>query len=122
MVKVGIPLLTGHTIFCDRYIYDTLVDLAVDFEYSHNQFGNVVSISQRIFLKADIIFLFDLPGNIAYERKPEVPQTLLFARRNKYLDLNDIKLASQIVLVDCNNSIDEIKRYLRAKVSEVLAI
>lgn len=66
---IKIPLLLGRNIVCDRYIYDVILDLASDFNYSDKKLRSL--INSKLFLEPDIIYLINVPIDIAKNRRPE---------------------------------------------------
>lgn len=89
LFKVAVPLRLGKNIICDRYIYDTVVtDLAVDMNYSHEKIKRVLKLYLRVLPKPDIVFLVDVPEEVAYGRKQDVPAIdYLKERRQIYLEV-----------------------------------
>ena len=83
-LKVKIPLMLGKNIVCDRYVYDTLVtDLAVDFGYSDRKVRSVLERFSRLFPKPTLTFLLDVPEEIAYKRKKDIPSMQYLEERRK---------------------------------------
>lgn len=88
LFKVKIPLLFGRNIVCDRYIYDTVVDMAIDFGYTKSEMINLLKKCLNIIAKPDLIFLIDVPEEIAYQRKDDTPSIeYLKERRVIYLEI-----------------------------------
>ncbi len=86
---VKLPLMLGKNIVCDRYVYDTIItDLAVDMSYSR---GKVKRLLQHCFFllpKPDLVFLIDVPEEVAFYRKNDVPSIDYLKERKKiYLDI-----------------------------------
>ena len=73
LFRVRIPLIIGKNIVCDRYVYDIIVDLSVDFNYSEEKTKSMLKNLLYLFPKPDLIFLVDVPVEIAYQRKDDVP-------------------------------------------------
>lgn len=72
--KIKIPLMLGKNIICDRYIYDTVVtDLAVDFNYTEDKVLKVLNKILMIFPEPNKIFFIDVPEQVAFQRKDDVP-------------------------------------------------
>lgn len=67
------PLERGETIFCDRYVYDTMVDLALDLKYSHERIHEVANRFFRWAPRPDFTLYVDVPAKVAFERKHDVP-------------------------------------------------
>ncbi|MFC1944240.1 dTMP kinase [Chloroflexota bacterium] len=89
LIKVKLPLMRGRNLICDRYVYDTVItDLAVDFDYSQNRVKQVLRRLFRLFPRPQLTFLLDVPEEIAYSRKDDVPSMeYLRERRSTYLDI-----------------------------------
>lgn len=86
--KIKIPLMQGKTIICDRYIYDIVADHAIDSNYSSQQIRKTLKLYLRFFPTPDILFLIDLPEDIAYQRKDDIPSLhFLSERRKAYLSI-----------------------------------
>ncbi len=89
LFKIKIPLMLGKNIVCDRYIYDTLItDIAVDFSYSSKKIARILKIYSFFLPKPDVVFLLDVPEEIACSRKKDIPSIdYLKDRREIYLDI-----------------------------------
>ena len=89
LFKVAVPLALGRNIVCDRYVYDTVVtDLAVDMNYTQERTKRVLKLYLRVLPKPDIVFLVDVPEEVAYGRKDDVPSIdYLKERRHIYLEV-----------------------------------
>lgn len=86
--KIRIPLMRGKAVICDRYIYDIVADHAVDSDYSSQQIRKALKFYLRFFPTPDILFLMDLPEDIAYQRKDDIPSLhFLSERRKAYLSI-----------------------------------
>lgn len=66
---IKIPLLLGRNVVCDRYIYDVILDLACDFNYSEEKIRSL--INSKLFIEPDIIYLINVPIDLAKNRRPE---------------------------------------------------
>jgi dTMP kinase len=86
-LKVSLPLMLGRNIVCDRYIYDTVItDLSTDMNYSERETAQYLRRALRFVPKPNISFLVDLPEEVAYLRKNDVPSiSYLKERRKTYL-------------------------------------
>lgn len=71
--RVGIPLLLGKNLVCDRYIYDTFVDLAVDLGYSDSSLEKKILGYAKLVPRPDAIFSLTVPESVAFGRKSDVP-------------------------------------------------
>jgi thymidylate kinase len=88
-MKIRLPLAIGRDIVCDRYVYDTVItDLAVDLNYSQWGIGKALRRYLWLFPKPDLVFLIDVPEEIANKRKDDVPSVkYLEERRRLYLQV-----------------------------------
>jgi len=88
-LKIKLPLRRAEIVICDRYIYDTVVDLAVDSNYSDQQLKETMRHYSRLFPKPDLVFFIDLPEEIAHQRKDDIPSLhYLSERRKAYLSIS----------------------------------
>lgn len=108
-LKVKIPLMLGRNIICDRYIYDTVcTDLAVDLNYSKKTTTDILRKCLYLFPQPDITFLIDVPEEIAYERKDDVPSIdYLKDRRNIYLCIANVY---NMIEIEGDRGIEDIER------------
>ncbi len=91
LLKVRLQLAFGINIICDRYVYDTVVDLAVDFGSTESQIQKMLGKFLHLAPKPDLVFLVDLPTEIAYQRNLPKSDGLrmdyISERRDVYLTL-----------------------------------
>jgi len=87
-IRVGIRTFSEKNIICDRYIYDVIVTLAKDLDYSESKVSMVVALLSRIVPKPDVSLLIDAPEEIAYSHKGDIPSLdFLGGRRRIYLQI-----------------------------------
>lgn len=85
--RVCCSLIRGGGLVCDRYVYDTVVDLAVDLGFSAERRRRLLRNLLRIFPQPDLVFLLDVPEEVALKRKTDHPLDLLTERREAYLHM-----------------------------------
>jgi len=109
LYKIKIPLLLNKNVVCDRYIYDTIItDIAIDMGYSEEDIFNLIERCLSVLPVPDIIFLIDLPEEVALSRKDDVPAIgYLRERRKYYLHVVDRYNAIEI---NGEESIEDIER------------
>src|SRR2546428_1578352 len=81
-VKVGVPLLLGRTVICDRYTLDLLVENMADLHdpSSRRRLGHrLLSLLPR----PDAALLLEVDPAVAYKRKPDMPTVSHFVERAK---------------------------------------
>ena len=84
MYKIKIPLLMGKNIICDRYLFDTIVsDLAVDLNYSKSKIKLIIDFYLTFSPKPDLMFLVDVPEDVAFRRKSDTPSIQYLKERRK---------------------------------------
>ncbi len=114
-LKVKAPLMLGKNIICDRYVYDTLVtDLAVDFGYSDKKLKQTLNRLFRLFPQPELTFLVDVPEEIAYQRKNDIPSVeYLKERRNIYLIVGE---EYGMVILDGTKKLEELQHEIVERV------
>jgi thymidylate kinase len=75
-------------IVVDRYIYDTVInELAVHLSYTPQQAERAIDQAFRVFPKPRLTFLVDLPEEVAFARKTDIPHLDYLAERRRYYRL-----------------------------------
>lgn len=115
LFKIRLPLFFGRNIVCDRYVYDTvIIDLSVDMDYSETKIKKLLKKCFYIAPKPDLVFLIDLPEEIAYQRKDDTPSiTYLKERRGTY---SGIGKEYGMVILDGSKSLNELKGLIQKEV------
>jgi len=86
--KITIPLKLRKNIVCDRYVYDTIVDLALDLEYSDEKMECRLNQLFKLLPAPNIVFFMDVPEDIAFKRKEDVPSLeFLTIKKEMYLKI-----------------------------------
>jgi thymidylate kinase len=105
-------LRRNYVIICDRYFYHYVFPL--------NRVGGIsrylLEIYPRLIPKPDIVFLLDLPAEMAHERRPEAPISTYRRNREYYL-----KLAKQLNFIVINTS-DQFTKVSSLVVNKVLSL
>ncbi|MGB7533087.1 MAG: hypothetical protein WA977_08970 [Halobacteriota archaeon] len=112
--KIIIPLKRGRNLVCDRYIYDTVVDLAVDLGYSDEKVKNRISQLLDFAPKPDLVFLVDLPEDVAFSRKEDVPSVeFLCEKRRIYKKIGE---EFEMIDLDGTESLQELNEEIEKEV------
>ena len=121
LIKIRIPLLFGKVVVCDRYLYDTLVDFAVDSSCSKGKFKNMLKMHVvSLFPKPDVLFLLDVPEEVALKRKSDIKAlTHLLDRRDFFLAL--AKEHPSIKVMDNSGDFNNTQRRIRDEVRRILS-
>lgn len=119
LFKVRLPLMLGKNIICDRYVYDTVItDLSVDMNYSTSEIRDLIKRFFYIIPTPDLVFLIDLPEDIAFQRKSDTPSIeYLREIRNIYLDVGK---EEEMVVLDGDKNLNEIQHRAVEVVQEFL--
>ena len=112
---VCIPLKRGRVVVADRYIFDQMVDIAVDFRLSRFELRewsrNPV---YRLFPKPDIVFVMDIDAASAHLRKTDIQSICdLAERRRVYFWLSTFV---PMIVVDASDNYDRVHEIIRSKV------
>lgn len=75
-------LRRGFIVICDRYIYDTVVDLQQEFFYSEEYSMEIVKMKQ--LPQPEVSFYFDIPEEIAFHRKTDTLSVTFLNERRKF--------------------------------------
>ena len=120
-LNVRLPLLFGKSVICDRYVYDTVTDFVVDFGYSKEKIQTMLKIFFCVVPKPQLVFLIDLPEEIAYQRnlpKHDISSvTYLSIRRRIYLNING---EHKMTLLDGTKNLRDLESEVQSKVKEVV--
>ncbi|MCD6100314.1 MAG: thymidylate kinase [Candidatus Marinimicrobia bacterium] len=89
--KVTLPILRGKKLVSDRYVYDTLINMGLNMNYDASRIAKSINAFFRFFPRPDITFLIDVPEEVAFSRKDDIPDIeYLRERRHIYLALAEI--------------------------------
>jgi thymidylate kinase len=98
-IKLTIPYKLGSSIISDRYVYDTLInDVSL---YTGLSVTKINELLQRLWYfipKPDIVFLLQVPEQVALQRKNDIPSLDYLMIRNKLYC--EIAGSQQFVILD----------------------
>jgi thymidylate kinase len=83
IVKVYIPMFFGTSIVCDRFVYDTLIDVAVVTKDHKIYKEPVGKLFLKLIPKNGKFIMLDLDKSIIFSRRPELKDDLTFDERYK---------------------------------------
>lgn len=112
--KIAIPLKLGKNLVCDRYIYDTVVDLAADLGYSDEKVTNRINQLLDFSPKPDLVFLVDLPEEVAFNRKDDVPSINFLSEKRKVY--KKIEEEFEMIGLDGTKTLEELEGVIQNKV------
>ncbi|MDY0020112.1 MAG: dTMP kinase [Anaerolineae bacterium] len=114
--SVRMPLRQGKIVICDRYIFDTMVDLQQEMS------GPTTHIQKALraawIPQPDFKFLLDLPEAAAFARKNDTASLgFLRERRDAYMD---IATAHGLTIIDAGQPIDRVFERIMEPIIPVL--
>lgn len=113
---VRASLRRGLSVVCDRYIFDTMVDLQQDLQYSKPK--AVGTFGAKWIPMPDSGFLLDLEAETAFARKTDSASlAYLKERRAMYRQVAD---EYGLTIVDASQSIEEVVRSVMQQVTKGL--
>jgi len=107
LVKVRLPLIFGKNLICDRYVYDTAINLSVHLQYSQENFKILLNRLLGPCPKPSVLFFVDLPEEIAFKRKNDIPSTDYLIQRRKLYRLLAKEYA--VTRLDGSESLSKLK-------------
>lgn len=117
MLKIKIPLIRGWTVVCDRYVFDSAVDIGID-TGNPGKTKEMLEAFFRLTPKPDVTFLLDLPEHIALERKSDTPSLeYLKERRQLYLDMAE---AYNMIVLDGATAPQTVEALVRKRIGKMI--
>ena len=118
-LKVRWPLFRGRSVVCDRYVFDAVISLAANLHYSDEKTRSSIRSLLRVMPRPDLTILFDLPEEVAFQRKNDIPSvSYLRARRGVYQSLAE---EYRMKIVDGCMPVEQVQATIREAVSKVLS-
>ncbi len=108
------PVGRGQMVICDRYIFDTMVDLQQELNFPMSRIRSILGASW--IPQPDWKFLLDLDEEAAFSRKADTASIkYLQKRRALYLDV-----ASEygLAVVAAGQPVETVTRYVIAQIEE----
>ena len=111
IVKAWLPavLNADRVIIFDRFIFDTVSALSHDFKFVTGRKERLLSLYNRLLPTPDIIFIIDVPPEVAQERKSDEIASIAVAQKmhDRYRELYEqIERSIQTQIVHCDNTRD----------------
>ena len=112
--RVRLPLALRRNLICDRYIYDLAVAVGILLDYPAGRTMALLDQLLAVVPKSDLVFLVDLPEEVAFQRKDDVASTeFLSVRRDLYLQMAK---KHGMTMLDGTSDPDELARLATGKV------
>jgi len=119
-IKITFPLYMGINIVSDRYIYDSIVDIASEGDFSKDEIYKLFKRYSSIVPNPDVIIYIDINEEEAYRRKDDIPSIkYLKIRKKYYLELMKILKENGYRVYEINGEEDiesiqnKIQNYIR---------
>ena len=110
---------SGRVVICDRYVHDLATLLAMELGYTNEQLFKLFHFLMAFTPKPTVIFLLDLPEEIAYKRKTEQPKRILKEKREAYLALGRFY---NTVKIDGSKNFYEINKQIKGVINDLLSV
>lgn len=118
LFKIKFRSRRTKVMICDRYVTDLLVDLGNNFGYGQEEIGKLFkSRLLALYPRVDFSFLLDLPAEVAFERKDDVPLSYLQDRRTLYLAFGKFQ---GVEVLDATASIADLRQIIYRKTMKFL--
>ena len=105
-VKVSLPLLMGRKISSARYVYDVAIKFKLLLGWNDAKTHAIIRRFTAVFPTPDHVFLIDIPEQVAFDRKDDVPSmSYLIERRQLY---NQIMKPYVTAVLDGTRPIEEL--------------
>ena len=116
--RILIPLLTRTTVVCDRYFFDVLINTGVDLSESEDKIYRSIYRWRHVFPKPALLILLDVPVEVAYERKDDIPTVDYLAEHRKIF----LSLATKfdMIVLDGTKSTETLESVLSVKIDGLL--
>jgi thymidylate kinase len=118
--KVPPHLVRGRAVVCDRYIYKSVVNLAVLLDLSPSRLERLLHHPAiHLVPRPTLYFLLDLPADVAYTRKVDLPSIEYVERRSPVY--RSIAELTGMPVIDATQSVDTVEAQVWEVVSRTLA-
>lgn len=88
--QISVPKLMGTCLIVDRYVYDAVLNASLTANLSRHISYKIIDMMLKIFPKPDLVFLIDLPEEVAFTRKNDIQSVeYLRERRHIYIEMAD---------------------------------
>lgn len=119
VIKIKIPLWIGKSVICDRYVYDTIItDFAAYTNYSIDEVKKILDIWLNLFPKPDLVFLIDVPEEIAFKRKNDTP-SIEYLKERRYIYL-DVGKEYRMIILDGSRDLIELNDFVNRTVKQYI--
>ncbi len=114
VLRVQLPLLFGRRIVCDRYVYDVAVNLSLLLDYQFQETVKFINIYFKYIPKPDLVFLIDVPEEVAFKRKNDIPS--LSYLRDRRIIYSELARLYSICKLDGTTGIDRLYQLIQENI------
>jgi thymidylate kinase len=112
--RIQLPRARGRNQICDRYIYDLVVAAGVLLDYPPSRMMSLLDRCLAVVPRPDLVFLVDVPEEVAFQRKDDVASTdFLSVRRDLYLQMAP---QHEMIVIDGTGDADEVAQSVTIRV------
>jgi thymidylate kinase len=112
--RIQLPRARGRNQVCDRYIYDLVVAAGVLLDYPPSRIMALLDRCLAFVPRPDLVFLVDVPEEVAFQRKDDVASTeFLSVRRKLYLEM---ARQHEMIVIDGTGDADELAQLVTTRV------
>jgi len=86
MMHIAFPLWRGQNVIADRYIYDVVLYIGIKLGWNEQRISDIIGRFQSILPKPSVLFYLDVPADIAFRRKDDVPSLDFLLERQAIFD------------------------------------
>lgn len=117
--KIKSRLLMGKIVVCDRYIFDTVItDIAANIDCEITESIDLVKKTFLFVPKPDYLFYIEIPEEVAFERKDDVPHIDYLIERKKLYDA--LEKSFNLIKLDGTKKVDEILNEVKTELTQSL--
>ncbi|MFX0135429.1 MAG: dTMP kinase [Candidatus Hodarchaeota archaeon] len=117
IIKIRLPLLYGKNFMCDRYYYDSIVDVVVNFDITYIKAKEIF----RFFIGIPeplIVFYIEIPEEVAYARKKDIYKLSYLKDRKKVYSF--LKEDFKMISLDGTQSLEKMEEQISYTLSSYL--
>lgn len=109
-MKIKIPMYLGRTIVCDRFIYDTLVDIAISIKDYEIYNKSICELFLKLIPENAKFIMLDLEKLTILSRRPEIMYDMTF--NDRYELYRRFKDNYKIPMVDNSENIGDVNNLI----------
>ena len=116
-VKVKLPMIMGYDVICDRYVFDTMVNISSNSGLNMTEFHSTLKRWLMFFPKPDLVVYVATPPEVSLQRKDDIPHVDYLKQRIPYYE--EIASRYSIIKVDGTESLGKINQRMEVLFNEI---